>query len=116
MYVAPFPEPGRKRRISTAGAAGYARWRPDGRELYYLDRDRHLIAVPVSDSGPEFEVGAAKALFEIPVLTRRNGVRYIYDVSTAGRPISRQPEHSNHCRITHHARRQLDRSTEEAVN
>lgn len=84
VYVAPFPGPGRKWPISTAGAAGYPRWRSDGRELYYIAGDRQLMAVPMNITGAELEVGAAKPLFEIPPLIRRVAVRYPYDVSTDG--------------------------------
>jgi len=35
LYVAPFPGPGAKRRISTLGGQ-QPRWRADGRELFYL--------------------------------------------------------------------------------
>jgi Tol biopolymer transport system component len=43
IYVQPFPK-GEKRRISTAGGT-HPRWRPDGKELFYVTLDRVLTAV-----------------------------------------------------------------------
>jgi hypothetical protein len=37
VYVRPFPPSGNVKRVSTAGGAS-PRWRPDGRELFYLTR------------------------------------------------------------------------------
>ena len=66
IYVQPFPGPGGKRQVSH-GVGLPPRWRGDGRELYYLTADRKkLIAVEVK-SGPTFETGATKTLFESPV-------------------------------------------------
>ena len=36
LYVAPFSGPGGKRQISTSGATPPAKWRADGKELFYL--------------------------------------------------------------------------------
>src|SRR4029453_12475979 len=46
IYVQPFPGPGRKVRISVSGGI-QARWRRDGKELFYLGSDNRLMAVPV---------------------------------------------------------------------
>src|SRR4030095_9293979 len=46
IYVQPFPGPGRKVRISVSGGV-QARWRRDGKELFYLGSDNRLMAVPV---------------------------------------------------------------------
>ena len=44
VYVQPFPGPGVKSQVSVAG--GYeARWRPDGKELFYIAPDGRLMAV-----------------------------------------------------------------------
>jgi hypothetical protein len=39
------------------------RWRRDGKELFYMSRDRKLIAVDVM-SGPELEFGTPHELFQ----------------------------------------------------
>ena len=44
IYVAPFPNPTAKWRISTAGGK-QPRWRADGKELFYLAPDKTLMAV-----------------------------------------------------------------------
>jgi Tol biopolymer transport system component len=80
VYVAPFPGPGRKLQISSAGGQ-HPRWRRDGREIYYLSNDNKIVAVEVSAIGDTFEVGSSKALFE----TRPNRNGNVYDVSRDGR-------------------------------
>jgi Tol biopolymer transport system component len=64
VYVAPFPATGRKQRISKDGGS-QARWRRDGRELYFLSPDRELMAVTVEARGSEFGASAPQRLFEI---------------------------------------------------
>jgi len=69
VYVRPSPkavtgtEPGPQgsRQASTAGGAG-ARWRRDGRELYYLTPDHQLMAVDVRP-GNIFEASNPRVLF-----------------------------------------------------
>jgi eukaryotic-like serine/threonine-protein kinase len=53
---------GRKWLISTEGGVE-PEWRRDGKELFYV-RGHALMAVDVSTSGPEFDAGIPKALFE----------------------------------------------------
>lgn len=61
VYVVRFPQGGHQRTISTNG--GYTpRWRADGRELYYRDKQR-ILAVPVTP-GANFKAGAPIVLFE----------------------------------------------------
>src|SRR5262245_58465622 len=64
IYVQPFPGPGGKSRISTAGGA-QARWRRDGTELFYLSLDAQLMAVPLraSPNGKTLEASAPVPLF-----------------------------------------------------
>jgi hypothetical protein len=47
--VQPFPGPGGKRQVSTNGGT-QARWRKDGKELFYIGLDTKLMAVPISIS------------------------------------------------------------------
>jgi Tol biopolymer transport system component len=64
VYVQPFMRPGAKVRISNNGGA-QVRWRPDGKELFYISLDGRLTAVPIrlpsNDQNPE--VGAPVPLF-----------------------------------------------------
>jgi Tol biopolymer transport system component len=64
IYVQPFPGPGGKSLVSTSGGA-QARWRADGREMFYLSLDNRLMAVPVAlgSDGQSVEVGAPVPLF-----------------------------------------------------
>jgi Tol biopolymer transport system component/predicted Ser/Thr protein kinase len=47
IYVRPFPGAGGKSQVSTAGGT-QARWRHDGKEIFYLAPDGRLMAVPIS--------------------------------------------------------------------
>jgi Tol biopolymer transport system component len=64
IYAQPFPGPGERVQISTTGGA-QARWRRDGRELFYIAIDDGLMAVPLrySAGGRAIDVGAAVHLF-----------------------------------------------------
>jgi dipeptidyl aminopeptidase/acylaminoacyl peptidase len=46
VYVRPFPGPGSPVRVSTNGGA-QVRWRPDGRELFYIAAGGQLMAAPI---------------------------------------------------------------------
>jgi Tol biopolymer transport system component len=46
VYIQPFPGPGGKIQVSTAGAID-PRWRRDGRELFFVAADGRLMAVPI---------------------------------------------------------------------
>ena len=80
IYVAPFPGPGGKQRVSKAGGWD-PRWRHDGKEIFYIARPGgQLISVEVNRRGTGFELGAARPLFgSIPLAPG-----YSYDVSADG--------------------------------
>ena len=81
IYVAPFPGPGEKQRITSTGAdGGYPRWRNDGRELYYLASNQTLMAVPVDGRGAKFQASSPEALFPTRVPLGRDS----FDVSGDG--------------------------------
>jgi eukaryotic-like serine/threonine-protein kinase len=67
-----------KWQISTAGG-DKPRWRPDGKELYYIAPGGKMMAVPVKTS-QSFEPGVAMPLFD----TKATGF-FPYDVSPDGR-------------------------------
>ena len=62
VYVQSFPEPGTRIQVSPNGGNS-ARWRPDGKELFYLTPDATLVAVSVR-AAPSLEVGKPTALFQ----------------------------------------------------
>jgi serine/threonine protein kinase len=78
IYVAPFPGPGSKRRISTGGGQ-FPRWRADAKEIFYAGIDGMLMAAEVSVKHAGIEVGAARSLG----ISVAAGV-YPYDVSADG--------------------------------
>ncbi len=79
IYVAPFPGPGGKRQISTAGGS-FPKWRGDGKEIFYLAPDNKLMGAEVNGHGATLEVGAVRPLFE----ARPAGPGYVYDVTADG--------------------------------
>ncbi len=62
IYVQTFPQPSGKWQVSTAGGVN-PEWRRDGKELYFLS-NAGLMAVDVDTTGPQFEMGIPKPLFE----------------------------------------------------
>lgn len=102
IYVRPFPGPGGQWQISTAGGV-QARWRHDGRELYYIAPDGKLMAVSITVKGSgaaaTIEPGAPQPLFPSHIsgysiarqqyAVARDG-RFLINVTTddAGSPIT----------------------------
>ena len=84
VIVQPFPDPsGGKWQLSTRGGA-YPRWRHDGRELYYLDSDRRIVAVSVATDG-NFTLGKQAPLFQTPLAFPTGPSSNIpYDVTADG--------------------------------
>jgi len=64
IFVQPFPGPGEKHQVS-AGGGVQARWRADGRELFYLAPDNRLMAVPINFDSPDGApaIGSPLSLF-----------------------------------------------------
>ncbi|MGA8366284.1 MAG: hypothetical protein WB716_03115, partial [Candidatus Acidiferrales bacterium] len=67
IYVQTFPQQGGKWQVSTAGGLN-PEWRRDGKELYFLS-NAGLMAVDVDTTGPQFEVGIPKPLFDANIGT-----------------------------------------------
>jgi hypothetical protein len=76
VYVRPFPGPGGRHQISTAGGNAVT-WAQSGREIFYRERDR-LMAVDIR-LGSTFSAGPPKPLFTL-------SGRYVdgFDVSPDG--------------------------------
>jgi Tol biopolymer transport system component len=66
VYVQAFPGPGGTVQVSTTGGSE-PQWRRDGRELYYLGADRHIMAAPVQGTLDRFSAGVPTALFAAPL-------------------------------------------------
>ena len=79
MYLLPFPDATRKWQVSSNGGS-FARWRPDGKEVFYVSRDNRLAAVPIDIQDDRVTLGQGEPLFEV----RPVGARYPYDVAPGG--------------------------------
>jgi hypothetical protein len=60
--VTPFPSGGVKWQVSTNGGTA-AKWRGDGKELFFLDPADNLMAVNVNTSGTTIQLGTPHILF-----------------------------------------------------
>ena len=83
--IIPITTGGGKWQISTAGGE-QARWRGDGKEIFYLNGNV-LMAAEVNGTGAAFRVGAAKRLFDVRRRTesyRGFGIGSVYDVTPDG--------------------------------
>jgi Tol biopolymer transport system component len=67
VYVRSFSGSGGKWHISSGGGTD-PQWRGDGKELFYLDPDRVLMSVGVTED-PRFAASAPEPLFAAPVVT-----------------------------------------------
>ena len=75
VYVAAFPRFGRKQQVSKGGG-GQPVWRDDGRELFYLTEDGHIVSVPITQSGNRLEFGPPEPLFQSEVRVDFNVDQY----------------------------------------
>ena len=97
IYVRPFVQPREagsvsgaadaQWQVSTAGGINPV-WRPDGKELYYLDPVGALVAAPITVAGAKLEPGAPVVLFSTRIVG--GGADYAqtdrqYDVAPDGR-------------------------------
>jgi serine/threonine protein kinase/Tol biopolymer transport system component len=97
VYVAPFPGPGGKWQISTAGGDS-PQWRRDGTEIFYFTPDNKLMVAAVNGKGPSFEVGAVKPLFQTRATGRTN--RYAESADGQRFLINTAPEQAAHIPVT----------------
>jgi DNA-binding winged helix-turn-helix (wHTH) protein/Tol biopolymer transport system component len=82
VYVGRFPGPGRRIQISNHGGL-QARWRADGKELFYIAMDKKLMAVAIDTSHDEPVVGVPHVLFQTRIIGPRL-VLFQYAVSPDG--------------------------------
>jgi serine/threonine-protein kinase len=91
VFVQPFPGPGPRVQISTNFGSEPV-WSPDGRELFYLDRDTQLMVVDITTK-PTFKAGLPRVLVRGRYMFNSNPAAG-YDVSPDGRRFLRvQPLH-----------------------
>jgi len=72
--------------VSTVGGS-FPRWRPDGKELYYLGPNGQMMATPIAATGTTIEPGVPVALFQTHIFRggSDNGQGRQYDVARDGR-------------------------------
>jgi eukaryotic-like serine/threonine-protein kinase len=83
VYVVPIPGPGRRIQISNHGGA-QPRWRADGKELFYITKDKKLMAVAIDTSHDEPVAGVPHVLFQTRIIAPRI-VLFQYAVSRDGK-------------------------------
>jgi Tol biopolymer transport system component len=82
VYLSPFPGPGPRLQISTAGGES-PRWRGDGREIYFYSGNQ-ILAVPITTEGSDVQVGVPRKLFPI-TLGVTSFFSGAYDVTSNGK-------------------------------
>jgi eukaryotic-like serine/threonine-protein kinase len=80
IYVRPFPGPGGKWQISSAGGTR-PRWRNDGREIFYFDYEGTIKSAEVSMKESTIEIESDRPLF-----TTKANIRFgTYDITSDGK-------------------------------
>jgi serine/threonine protein kinase/Tol biopolymer transport system component len=89
IYVRPFPPgPGGGQWPVSSSGGTYPKWRPDGKELFYLAPGGGLMAATIAAKGATLEVGTPVALFQTRIAgggAMLVGSRQQYDVARDGR-------------------------------
>jgi eukaryotic-like serine/threonine-protein kinase len=112
IYVRPFHPPGAKDadaasdamqwQVSTGGGI-YPTWRPDGKEIYYLDPSGAMMAAPITVRGAQLAVGMPVKLFQTRIVGggENEAPGREYDVAPDGRfLIDTVPESATAAPIT----------------
>jgi serine/threonine protein kinase len=81
IYITAFPAGGAKWQVSTNGGTS-AKWRRDGKELFFLDPTDKIVAVDVNTSGNAIRLGTLHDLFQTVGVQREYGP---FDVSADGK-------------------------------
>jgi Tol biopolymer transport system component len=85
VYIATFPQPTRRYRVSTQGGT-QPRWSRNGQELFFVTGSRTLMAAPFDSRSSEVPAGPAKRLFDVTMNRQfSSNVPYRYDVAPDGR-------------------------------
>jgi len=74
IYVAAFPTFQEKRQVSKGGGS-QAKWRKDGRELFYVTVDGKVMSIDVRGGG-KLETGTPKVLFQVPFRLEEQEIEY----------------------------------------
>jgi Tol biopolymer transport system component len=69
IFIEPFS--GHGGRVQVANDGSQPRWRPDGKEIFFISLDKKLMAVSVDASGGKLVVGVPHALFQTRIVSAR---------------------------------------------
>jgi Tol biopolymer transport system component len=83
IYVVPFPSTSTQYQVSLQGGA-QPRWSSDGKQLYFVAGDRHMMTVEVTASGETLKLGPPKPLFQTRIVRVFEGYTQ-FDVSPDGK-------------------------------
>jgi len=84
VLVRAFPASPARWQVSTSGGTEPL-WRGDGKELFYLDPERSLVAVPITLTAQGAEPGSGRPLFRMPGLrSQTQWVNNTYQVTADG--------------------------------
>jgi Tol biopolymer transport system component len=64
VYVSPFPKPTAKWQVSVREGSR-PMWSKDGKQVYYIDNEDHVMVAQVDGAGSMFQVGKVERLFEV---------------------------------------------------
>jgi Tol biopolymer transport system component len=97
VYLQSFPSPTQRAQVSTGGGT-QPRWRPDGRELFYLAPDGKMMSVSIRGNDT-LETDAPRPMFNTPLDPR--ALRQTYAVSPDGqRFLLQMPSASSSSTLT----------------
>lgn len=81
VYVVPFLH-GSGKWLVSAGGGSRPRWRRDGKELFYVSPDSHIVSAEILTHGGSFAVGTVRPLFQA---TPALNPGWLYDASGDGK-------------------------------
>ena len=90
IFVIPYGDGGGKWQVTREGGR-FARWSADGSELFYIDLEGAIVAVPVNGSGETFLTGDPLALFKTDMGSGSSG-EYDYDITRDRFLLLQQPK------------------------
>jgi len=73
LYITSFPVPTSKLQVSTAGGQS-PRWRYDGKQIFFVSDDRHIMAVDVGARGNSLVLGVPHAVAALTVNAPSSGL------------------------------------------
>jgi Tol biopolymer transport system component len=88
VYVRPFPGPGGKWKVSTAGGK-FPVWSRSAHQLFFLGDDDRIMMADFAAQGDTFSPGVPRPWSSTRI--RRNGVRQVYDLAPDGKHIAMFP-------------------------